>query len=159
MVLLQLEPVLMSMAWISTEGHVWISMGHAAAWGHSELLRVVMVSVAHAVAEDPVDVHGLYCHWRPHQGLWYILAPETKCPWSVLSLETMCKFMVYAALNGKGQAFNFCHNMKDCFLIVAKKGHRRFLWQSLPPKVTALSKNHWKEFLKIIIRMLKCSSL
>lgn len=29
------------------------------------LLRAMMVSVANVVAEDCVDVHHLYCHWRP----------------------------------------------------------------------------------------------
>ena len=69
MVLLWPGSVLVSMAWISTEGHVDVH-GPCCCWGPCWmwvpvlLLRAVMGSVAYAAAEDPVDVHGLYCHWR-----------------------------------------------------------------------------------------------
>lgn len=143
-VLLPPKTRLMSVVRAATRGRVWVP-GPAA---------VSTAPVALVTTEGHVDVCGLGCLggqcWCPWPllpletmlSLWNMLAPEAA--WmssSVLSADTMWRFMIHASPDCKGQGSSLFRGPEDCRLTDDKEGHRTFQWQHLtstpiPQKVT-----------------------
>ena len=86
---------------------------------------------------------------------------------AVLPPEIMCKSMTRPPADCKRQGCYFCSDTDDCTLTVERD--RRFLRQHLAPSSPCLpspsikkksqTESHQRELLKIMTKMLKCSSL
>lgn len=111
-------------------------------------LGTIPVSVAQNATGDHVEAQGS-CWCRRSGG----------CPRSVLSYDTLCKSLIHLPADWKGQkASSAVASMtKDS---VQKEWHRRLLWQPTPSpqKVSTYKGSHRRELLKVVIKMLKCSS-
>lgn len=57
----------------------------------------LLMFVAHSLAEDHIDVCGLYCHWRPGGG-----------PWPMFILETMEMFEVSVVTSNHIEVYDLC---------------------------------------------------
>lgn len=111
-----------------------------------------MVSTVRAAAEGCADVHGLYSHCRT---CWVSL--------SMLSLETMWEFMLL--LTTKGRKLLLWWYFYNCRSTVEKERHESLLWQPSPllqkkkRQSRQTGKSYWRELLKNVTEMLKCSPL
>lgn len=181
MLLLQLVAMLMSVAHVTTKDDVDVCSLYRS-------LKWCGCPVGHAAAGGPVDVNGLCSHLRPCWylcsvvltgammvsglccgrglcwNLWSVLSQETMLSlWYRLSPETMWKFMIHAPPECKGQGNYFCSG-----LMTADHSWERGIQKAsmtiptpkcpLPRNVTALTKSHHRELLKIVARIFKCIS-
>lgn len=86
----------------------------------------LFVSMSHTATRNHAEVHGL-CRSQRLCG----------CQWSMLSQDTMWKFMIYVSTYWKGHASSSAIN--GCRLTFERVRQRRLLWHSLLPfpKVTS----------------------
>lgn len=104
--------------------------------------------MAHASTEDQAEV--ICMCWR-----------QCGCWLSMLLSQAIIKPKIHDPTYCKGQVSYPCSDFNDLGCTVEKEAHRRLLWQPLPQpqplrNITAWKGNHNFEFLKIVLRMLKC---
>lgn len=155
---------------------IWMSIVCTSTWSHIDIHEfccqwgphwserstlqpeTTVMSLVCDVTEGCDFVCGTCIIGGPRWCLWSILesmlrsmacvdAGDHVCPWSVMSPDTMCKPMIYAPADYRGQGCYFLHGNDDHRLTVEKEGHK-WLWQPLLPFLPNKSNSSDKKPLK-----------